>query len=194
MTAGIAIGVFYFLQPKKTISPISQKSLENEIIIAEKEPSKTLKEYSDDAGFSFQYPQDVQINKKDITNDQTAYARVEMVGQTKGGISIKVLDTKLKTVDDWFLKNNYTSGKEIKIGELSGKEANVNSKIIAAALDRSVLFIVEVDAQNQKYWQNVYGVILSTFNFVTEEQNNALETQASDGVLDDVVLEEEIVE
>lgn len=192
LIAGIGAGAFYILESKKTISPISQRSVENKIIAVEKEPSKTLKVYTDSTGFSFKYPQDVQVSKKDTTNDATAYANLEISSsQAKGSISVKILDTELKSIDDWFLENNYTSTKEIKIGELFGKEANMNNKITAAALDQNVLFTIEVASQNKKYWVDVYQTMLSSFNFVSQQAPLSV---VSDSYPDDIVLEEETLE
>ena len=184
------IAAFYILNSGKTNLPVSSNT--NQALVAsEKQPSKTLKEYLDSSGFSFKYPQDVQISKKDIANDPTAYASLEISSsQMKGSISVKVLDTKLKSIDDWFLENKVTAIKEIKIGEISGKEANMTSKITAAGLDQSVLFIIEVDSQNQKYWVDVYRTMLSSFNFVPSQASS----QLPDSSLDDVVLQEETIE
>jgi len=184
------IAAFYILNSGKTNLPVSSNT--NQALVAsEKQPSKTLKEYLDSSGFSFKYPQDVQISKKDIANDPTAYASLEISSsQMKGSISVKVLDTKLKSIDDWFLENKVTAIKEIKIGEISGKEANMNNKITAAGLDQSVLFIIEVDSQNQKYWVDVYRTMLSSFNFVPSQASS----QLPDSSLDDVVLQEETIE
>lgn len=183
------MGVFYTTQSKKTIS---SQPLENKIDFVEKEPSKTLKVYTDSAGFSFKYPQDIQVSKKDTTNDATAYANLEISSsQAKGSISVKVLDTKLKSIEDWFLENKLTVAKEIKIGEIAGKEANMNNKITAAALDRNVLFTIEVDSQNQKYWVDIYQTVLSSFNFVPQQASSP---QSSDSSPDDVILQEETVE
>lgn len=189
------IAGFYILNSgEKTPSAVSNTS--QTLVASEKEPSKTLKEYSDDAGFSFQYPEDVLISKKDVTNDVTAYADLDISSsQAKGRISLKVLDTKLKAVDEWFLENKLIAAKEIKIGEISGRQANMNNKTTAAALDQGVLFVIEVDSQNQKYWQNVYATILSSFNFVSQQAPSAQSSDSSsDSSSDDIVLEEETVE
>lgn len=188
----VIVLVLLIFNSKKKIAPASLISLENKITVAEKEPSKILKVYNDDSGFSFKYPEDVQINKKDTTNDSTAYANLEISSsQTKGSISVKVLDTKFKSVDEWFLENKLTSAKEIKIGEISGKEANINNKITAAGLDQNVLFVIEVDSQNQKYWDDVYQTILSSFTVIPQQ---SLSSQSSDNSSGDAILEEETVE
>ncbi|MBI3366033.1 hypothetical protein HY041_00190 [Candidatus Roizmanbacteria bacterium] len=188
---------FYIFQPKKTISPISLKPQENKTIVAFlKQPSKTLKVYKDDSGFSFKYSEDLQVNKIDTT-DPAAYANLEITAtQTKGNIKIEIADTKLKSVDDWFGESKLsstTNKKEIKIGEIIGSQMQTENKILAAAINQNILFTIEVDLQNQKYWNDVYDTLLSSVNFVPQPSSNVSETQPSDNV-SDVTLEEETVE
>lgn len=187
------IAAFYILNSKKTISPVSSNTNQT-LVASERQPSKTLKEYSDDAGFTFQYPNDVQIGKIEIENSIT-YSNLEFTSnQIKGKILIKIADTKLESVDDWFTKQAVKGNiKEIKIGGISGGELQMDNKILAAAINQSILFTIEVETQNQKYWQSVYETILTSFNFVSEKENTLTEAQSLDN-LGDAVLEEEIVE
>ena len=192
MVAGV---VFYILQPKKPISPISSKQIENNnITTSEKQPSKTLKDYTDSAGFSFKYPEDVKVKTLD-TSDSATYSSLDITSlEVKGSMSLKVLDTKLGSIDEWFLENKLAAStkKEIKIGEILGKEINANNKIIAAGLDQGILFTIEVDPQNQKYWTNVYNTMLSSFNFVPAQSQ--VKSSAPDTSSSDVTLEEDTVQ
>lgn len=201
------IAAFYILNSKKTISPVSSNTNQT-LVASERQPSKTLKKYSDDAGFTFQYPNDVQISKIEIENSIT-YSNLEFTSNQikglpanadaqasgrRGKILIKIEDTKLESVDDWFTKQALKGNiKEIKIGGISGGELQMDNKILAAAINQSILFTIEVETQNQKYWQSVYETILTSFNFVSEKENTLTEAQSLDN-LGDAVLEEEIVE
>lgn len=189
--------VFYLLQPKKTISPISKPQENQTIPVSLEQPSRTLKVYTDDSGFSFKYPDDVQVSTKDI-NDTITYADLELTSnQTKGSILIKIADTKLKSVDDWFKESKLisamTNKKEIKISDITGSQVQVDNKLLAAVLNQDILFTIEVDSQNQKYWLNVYGTILSSFNFVPQKTNDTA-TQSLDDSNSDAVLEEDTIE
>lgn len=196
-----ALGIVFFLvQPKKTISPISSTNLATKVTdISENSPSEDLKEYVDDSGFSFNYPNDIQIGKIEIS-DNITYANLELTSsEAKGSISIKIADTKLKSVDDWFLENKISTlsaiKKDIKIGQILGQEVTVANKLMAATLDQGILFTIEVDHQNQKYWQTVYDTILSSFNFVSEQSKIETETiPMGDSSSSDVILEEETIE
>jgi len=197
ITAGGIGAAFYIFKPQKTISPISSNPQENKTIVAsEKQPSKTLKEYIDDSGFSFKYPDDVLVTKKEA-NDSTIYANLELTSNHVGSIAIKIADSKLKSIDDWFKESKLastTNKKEIKIGEIPGSEMQVDNKLLAVVLDQDILFTIEVNSQNQKYWFNVYDTILSSFNFASRQSNNNTETLPLDDSNTDAVLEEETIE
>lgn len=185
------IAGFYILNSGKT--PVSS-NINQALVVSEKLPSKALKEYFDNSGFSFKYPDDVQISKIEI-KDSITYSNLELTSnQAKGKILIKVVDTQLKSVDDWFAKEGLRGNiREIKIGEIPGGQLQMDNKILAGAINQNILFTVEVDTQNQKYWQNVYDTILISFNFVSQEENASTGAQSLDDS-GDAVLEEEIVE
>lgn len=199
----IVVGIgaaFFIFKSQKTISPISSKPQDSKnVIVSEKLPSKTLKNYTDDAGFSFNYPDDIQIGKIEIS-DNITYANLELTSnQTKGSISIKVLDTKLKSVDDWVLTSKidplFASMRDIKIGNLSGRDYVMGNKITAVVLDQDILFTIEVSHQGDyDYWFNIYETILSSFEFVQGQSASISENTPADVPSDDVILEEEIVE
>lgn len=181
---------FYILNSEKTTSNTYKQAP----IASEKQPSKILKEYIDDSGFSFKYPDDVQVGKIEI-NDSITYSNLELTSsQAKGRILIKVADTQLKSIDEWFseegLKRNI---EEIKIGEISGSQLQMDDKIIAAAINQNILFTIEVDTQGYKYWQSVYNTILSSFSFVSQKENVQTQEQSLDDS-GDAILEEEIIE
>lgn len=198
--AVLASVAFYLLKPKSTVSPISSVNPPTKVTdILENMPSEQLKEYLDDSGFSFNYPNDVQISKKEIS-DNITYANLELTSsKAKGSITIKIADTKLKSVDDWFLENKISTlsaiKKDIKIGDILGQEVTVANKLMAATLDQGILFTIEVDHQNQKYWQTVYDTIASSFNFVPQQTKIETETAPlEDSSGSDVILEEETIE
>lgn len=196
-----ALGIVFFLvQPQKTISPISSTNPPAKITdISQNTPSEDLKEYVDDSGFSFNYPNDIKIGKNEIS-DNITYANLELTSsQAKGSITIKIADTKLKSVDDWFLENKISTlsaiKKDIKIGDILGQEVTVANKLMAIAINQEILFTIEVYRQNQKYWQTVYDTILSSFNFVPQQSKIETETvPREDSTGSEVILEEETIE
>lgn len=193
----VAIGsAFYIFRPKNTISSVSKETKTTGEL--EKLPSKTLQEYVDESGFSFQYPEDVSVTKKEVKND-TTYADLLLttsLQHQKGGIFIKVLDTKFKSPKEWFTENKIATSstvRDIKIGELSGQEIKGTNRIMAAAIDQNILFSIDV-RDYDKYWLEVYDTILSSFTFVQNQSRPVSDNTSPDTFGDDVILEEEIIE
>ncbi len=186
----VVVIIFFLLRPKNIVSPISSKDLNTEIVTSREQPSKQLKEYVSDSGFSFNYPDDVLLEERKLTDD-TVYEDLYLTSnQTKGNIVIKIADTKIKSLEELFPQ--IVTAKETKIGDLMGREINENNKQTAIALDQGIIFTIEVDHQNQKYWQTVYGTILSSFNFVPQQSSETETIPLDDS--SSVILEEETIE
>lgn len=189
------VAVFYVSKPQKTISPLPKEN--KPILVSENLPSKTLKEYADDSGFSFKYSEDVVVVKKEV-KDASTYANLELNStKAKGNILIKIEDTKLESFEDWLLENKLATAsaavKDIKLGDLPGWETKLDNKLIALSLDQNILFTIEVLSYD-KYWLDVYNTILSSFSFVAGEATSATAGNVSDVAGDDITLEEETIE
>ena len=186
----VVVIIFFLLRPKNIVSPISSKDLNTEIVTSREQPSKQLKEYVCVSGFSFNYPDDVLLEERKLTDD-TVYEDLYLTSnQTKGNIVIKIADTRIKSLEELFPQ--IVTAKETKIGDLMGREINENNKQTAIALDQGIIFTIEVDHQNQKYWQTVYGTILSSFNFVPQQSSETETIPLDDS--SSVILEEETIE
>jgi len=181
----------YLFKNKQTISPLSEDTT---TVVLEKLPSKTLKEYVDDSGFSFNYPEDVVISKKEINDDDT-YTNLELTAKDiRRSILIKITETQLKSIDDWFLENKLaTPIKDVEFGGLSGKEAKALDKLTAVALDQGVLFTIELNSADE-YWLSVYNTTLSSFAFVQTQVEPVADSASPDFAEGDVILEEEVIE
>lgn len=194
----VIIAGIYFIQSKKTVSPISSKPVQIQKIAVDKEPSKTLKDYLDESGFSFKYPDDIDISKQD-SSDTITYADLILTSKTAiGQIEIKVQDTKANSLKDWIMESKDLSSlesKAIKLGSLDASEIASIDKIVAVAVDQKIVFIIDVSREKDKnYWKSVYDSILSSFAFSNPQSSSVSQTQDA-GVSDDVIDEgEEIVE
>ena len=193
LTVVVAVSAFYLFQPKNTTStPQESKNL-----LGSNVPSKTLKEYVDESGFSFSYPDDVVINKKGI-KDEISYADLELNSpKAKGNITIKIMDTKIKSLEDWLLENKLSSlsasVKDAKIGDLPGWEIKFNNNLMTISIDQNIFFSVNVNQQDE-YWLSVRNTLLSSFIFVEKQQESRLDTQFTDAAESDIILEEEVIE
>lgn len=181
-----------FVLPRKTSSPVPPHP--TNVQVSEKIPSKTTKTYTDESGFSFQYPDDLIIQKKESA-DPSVYSSLEVTSKTvSGNILIRVEDTKETNLDKWFGKQVNSARlvlKDTKLGDLPAKQFTFDERIMVAAIDQGILFRVEGVSQKEKlYWPEVYRVLLASFSFVATQTSQA----ASDSSGDDVILEEEVIE
>lgn len=161
-------------------------------------PSNTLKEHSDPSGFTFSFPEDVEI-KNNQKNDNSIYSNLVLTSNVAtGSVDILVSDTKYKSADAWKKDNKaLTSGLEIKdakLGDLTGISFIDGKKLTQLVFDQGIQFKIEVDFQNEnKYWENVYNSITSSFSFASS--SNTSTGVSSDSSDSDVIYDgEEVIE
>ncbi len=162
--------------------------------------SGKLKEYIDPSGFKFSYPEEFLITAKEAT-DQSTYSHLEITSpKVSGQISIRVADSSLKTIDDWFENNKISTKtgevKNIKLADLEARQFKSKDELITIALDEGVLFTITVDPkENKDLWFATNKKIIDTFLFVAppeEDTNNSIPVDESS---DEVIFEgEEIIE
>lgn len=194
----LGAGSFYFLSkqeksPDSVVSPFAGQVTP----ASERMPSKSLKEYSDASGFTFNYPENLSLTKKDATDSGT-YADLQLTSKEVGGnLNLKVQDTKLTSVEAWLKESKKSGivGKQVPWGSLNGQGVEDKDGIIFAAVDQGILFTMEVSYAGQKdFWQNVSDPILSSFSF-NSEASQGTTAQTSGGSAEDVTFEgEEVVE
>lgn len=193
----IAFGVFYFSFSKK--QEVTAPVLQTVSVEAKKMPSITTKTYIDDVGFQFDYPDDLNVVKKESTNS-AVYTDVGVSSKTvAGSLSFIVEDTKEKKVDDWIGKNINSTASAEKAVTLGNIQANVitqNDKTIIVAIDQGVLFKLEVTPEGESdYWNAAFATVLSNFSFSAPQAATSVSsgTSGSSGG-EDVVVEEDIIE
>lgn len=182
-------GVLALFQKKGPLSiPLSDTS------VRQVKPSETSIEYTDPTGFSFSYPDNLSIAKNEA-EDPNSYADLQLYSKdVSGSISLKIADTKLKTLDDWLKESKVSSDSatEKKLGELKAIESRVSDRLMLAAIDKGVLFRIEVPLIEEGFWMRVYNKLLTDFAFVSPVSND---TQGVSDSSDDVTFEaEEVVE
>lgn len=186
----LAIGSIYLysIYRKSTLtSPVTQSKITKEAA-----PSEVLTVYSDPSGFTFSYPDNLSIEKKEIEDD-SVYTDLQLSSKdVSGSLSLKIADSKFVSLKDW-VKENTTSAvtpKELKMGSLTAEEIKLPDRVLLGALDQGILFTVEMPAVEEKFWGKVYDKVLSSFSFVAPET-----VSSGDTAPDDVSFEgEEVVE
>ncbi len=188
--AGIA-GYFKYQKPPE--SNLKAPEIKKEIT-----PSETSIEYTDPSGFSFNYPDNLSItnNNSSENPDPNAYADLQLFSKDKNGsLSLKIVDTKLKNLDEWLKSNNSssTSAIEKKFGQMNALEIKTADHLILGSIDQGVLFTIEMPLIEQPFWNSVYKKVLADFNFAAPDTANQSSTTVAAG--DEVVFEgEEVVE
>lgn len=125
-----------------------------------------FKTYNDEAGFSFNYSEDLTV--KEVENqDETTYSWLEISGlaKPKEFISIKLTDTTLSSVDDWLKKNKQTDwvANEAVLSGMNGKIINSPTKIISVAIQKRILFLIESPADADGFWEKQHEIIGESF-------------------------------
>jgi len=183
--------------PKNQIySPIPQ-SLKTGATSA---PKQKLKEYKDPAGFKFSYPESLKLINKQ-TNNQNIYSLLELTSpKNQGKIEIKVEDTKLTKIDDWFSNNQESTKpadvKKIKLADIEGRQFSEKGKFLTIALDQGALFTFTVTPDKDKnFWSDINDKIIQSFSFELPESMPDNTSATSDSSEEDVIFEgEEVIE
>lgn len=177
--AVIGILIFYRNQQKSSLfTPVANREDSIRQI-----PSETFTDYSDPSGFSFSYPDNLSLEKND-TEDNSTYADLKLSAKdVNGSLSLKIIDSKFNTLDEWLKLNSSSSNppKDVKLGNLKAIEVMTNDRLLLAALDQGVLFSIEVPLIDEDFWMKVYNKILSGFTFAPPQAGEAV-SSSSDGV------------
>lgn len=162
------------------------------------ELSKTEKDYTDSSGFTFNYADNLSLEKKEST-DSATYATVVLTEKNMdGNITITVADTKIKTTDVWLTQNKYASDSSTitqkQLGGLPATEVKTKEKIMLIAIDKGILFSIDTPFSDEEaFWTGGYETVSKSFAFVQPQTESS---GASDVALggDDVIIEEDIIE
>lgn len=183
---GLIVGVFKLLfnQQKSFLYTPQNNPKES---AKEIEPSKTLKSYTDPAGFTFSYPDNLSLVNNEA-KDTVTYADIQLTGKgVDGSLNLKITDSKFASLDEWVKKNALSQiPKEVKLGNLRALEITTSDRLLLGALDQGIFFTIEIPRLEEDFWMKVYNKILADFSFVTPEGT---------GFTDEVTFEgEELIE
>ncbi len=140
-------------------------------------PAFELTIWKDEAGFSFQYPKNLSVNKHEEDNEN--YAHVELTSRDHPGkiiVWVKDVPAGVTTLDSW-VKKFYTGATTLDT-KLGGEPAR---KILASTpvktltvgtISDNLLFSVEGTLSDSDYWTRVHDTITGSFAF-TDESSSA---------------------
>lgn len=192
---GVGTSLYLFSQRKSfVVSPTpSEKESSN---VSDAVPSQKLRQYRDDAGFTVAYPEDLTL-KKNETKETVVYADISLTSsQRAGSTMIKVADTTFTSLNAWLKANKEfllaSSSKDVTLGELPAREVKTATKMVTAAIDQGVLFIIETVFEEQEpFWLRVHRETTSRFTFSSSQESTS-GGSASSG--EEISIEEEIIE
>lgn len=168
-TSGIIGYAIIILSGNKelTKSPL----IENGQVISAVDKPVVDKKHTEEAGFSFSYPENLVVNKI-ATQDEAVYSSLELSAKDHSGkLTFLVTDTQLTKIDDYFDKTSTV--KKLKLGELEAGQVETNGQIVTAAIDQGALFVITADFQQSKaFWLTVNNKILASFAFAPPETTN----------------------
>jgi hypothetical protein len=190
-----AIGAgLYMYQQKKQITVVSPQPVEN---ITPTPMPLDLVNWKDPAGFTFDYPKDVSVNKHD--EDQQNYAHVELTHKDHPGTTIVwAKDTTARDVDSWVKTEKTLAGGTVfdtTLGGLDGKKVLVTTPqrtVVSAVVDEAVVFYVEGVFDESEFWTRAYDAITSSFAFSSSSQEASTSDAGAGG--EESFDEEEIIE
>jgi hypothetical protein len=160
----VLAGVIVFVSFKKTgplVSPVTQEEEEVKLLT-----------WEDQAGFSFLYPEDVEIDPH--PEDKVNYAHLELTSPDYSGrIFIFVKETDFAQIDDW-VEKEASLGAQVLDTNLGGEPAKKVAytdpeKMVVSAIDVDALVLLELEPDSGGFWQGVFDQILSSWAFIPIE-------------------------
>jgi len=179
----LILGAWYlFFRPSSNLASSTSQSLSTFQTQKKAQPSETLIDYEDPSGFSFSYPDNLSISKADL--DDNTYADLELSSKdVSGSLSLKITDSKFKTLDEWVKLNREASKeepREVKLGTLKAIQITTADRIMLGSLDQGIFFSIEMPKIEEGFWNEVYNKLTSNFSFVSPSTASSQGTSSDD--------------
>jgi hypothetical protein len=166
-------GFLYFNQKKSSvITP-------GESLAPTPTPTVELTTWNDPAGFSFQYPKDLTVDKNEEDDDN--YAHVEFTNPNHPG-SIIVWASDPPRV--WPPKEGISI--DTTLGGEAAKKIMISTpsaKLIVGTIFDGLLFKIEGTYSDKQFWQPIQDTIIASFAFIQEA--SAVSGEASGDAVDE---------
>lgn len=166
-------------------------------IVKENEAPKLIT-WEDPAGFSFSYPQKIEIDPHEEDKENYAHLELTSLGHS-GKIMIWVKETDYLEIEDW-AEEEVIDGVQVFDTELGGEPAKKIAytepeKLVVAAIDVDALVLIEMFPDEESYWQKIYNQILDSFTFIPLEGEEAPAPATTGGGDEGIIWEaEEVIE
>jgi len=175
----VVAGVFVFSQKNtKVISP-------GKVVIVTPTPAVEMTTWDDPAGFSFQYPKNLSVNKHE--EDPDNYAHVELTNRDHPG-NIIVWASDVSSA--WPPKGG--TSIDTTLGGLAAKKILISTpsaKLIVGAVSEGLVFKIEGTLTDKQYWQTVEDGIVKSFTFTPDSSSAASNTDAAASIDEEEVVQ-----
>lgn len=173
ISLGVVVGFSSFLIIFLRGTPGSQEKASEKLETEVEVPQPVTKTYTDPAGFSFSYLDNVTLEKKEA-DDEKVYSSLEITASDlEKPLVILVEDTTFSSLDEWqkeVVPASF-SGKAVSldVGDLKARQLVVSGETITGALDQGVLFTFRLPSSSPGELKKAYGQILTSFAFTPPE-------------------------
>lgn len=152
--------------------------------------------WDDPAGFTFQYPADLNVDEH--PEDQVNYAHVELTNPNyPGHLIVWAKDTTAADSSAWAKTEKQFAGSSIldaTLGKQPAKKILLTTpekKLVTGTIYDELLFMIEVSADESGYWSDINETVSSSFAFKPILQGEANESESGS---EESVEEEEVIE
>lgn len=177
---------------QKRMIPVSQA-------VPTPEVAEDLASWTDQSGFTFQYPKSLTFNPHD--EDTENYAHLELTSATySGSLTVWTKDTNAADAEDYAKKSKNPGFIDSTLGGIPAKKLLQNDtekKIITTTVKDGYLYQIEADLKDN-FWNKTFEKVSSSFKFegngLKKEENNAPVTSGDDASGGDFTDDEEVIE
>ncbi|MBI3955989.1 hypothetical protein HY339_01925 [Candidatus Gottesmanbacteria bacterium] len=158
--------------------------------------------WTDPNGFTFQYPEGLNVNRHD--EDKENYAHIEFTHPDHPGKIIIWGKDPARGVTDtasWLKNEKRFTGASVLDTQLGGQKAakvmveGVTRMLVVGTIYDSIIWSVEATLDDAQFWTGVHATIVDSFAFVpVKEPGTAASSDPAPIVEDVAVDEEEVVE
>lgn len=138
-----------------------------------------LTTWNDPAGFSFQYPKTLSLNKHDEDNQN--YAHLEFTSKDNAGnLVVWAKDTTAQDVAGWVKSDKRFSGVNIidtTLGGQPAKKAIIDKMLMTGTVDENIVFSIESTIDDEGYWSKIHDTIASSFKFMSGAPEEAVDEE-----------------
>lgn len=190
--ASIVLGTFVLSARRSASVSITSPVTQLPVPGTRNQPER-VETYSDESGFSFQYPSSLTVTDE-TPRDDSYYSMVSLKDPVGAKMTVKVRDESAASTPK-------TVGQptSVRLGTLDAKQYQGNGKLTTVATDQGVLYTIESILDGGD-WEKAHRGIVSTFAFTNPLTESRKTSKSSSGSsvspsVDDTVYEtEEVVE